>query len=340
MHEEVRGPDDFQGRVKRVHELMGQLAHEADGVGAQHRLATGQIQTSRPRIESREELVLDEHARVCEHIEEGGLAGVGVADERHRPESSALSSLALGPARRLEIAKLDLELSDAAHDPTPIDLELSLTRAPRPDPTGLLGQDEAHAPKTREPVPAQSELDLRTALLGVGVLGEDVKDHSGPVDRGPAEDPLEVPLLGRRQLVVEDHRVGIHGLADPAKLLCLAPADVGRRVRGIAALHNAGCLVGTCGVDEQGQLIEARLDLLDRARPCDHPDEHDLLPEPPVDEGGRDLFHEASKPACDRPSSAGSTSMRATRRTGPARLALTSNGSSPERTTSAVPPGL
>ncbi len=240
----------------------------------------------------------------------------------------------------LEFPELDLELADAAHDPPAIDLELSLTWAPRPDAAGLLGQDEAHAPQPREPVPVERQLDLRPARLGMGVLGEDVEDHRRPVDGGPAEDPLEVPLLGRRQLVVEDHRVGVHGLADPAQLLGFAPADIGRRVRGLAPLHDTGRLIGAGGVDEQGELVEAGLDLLERARPRHHPDEHDLLPEPPVDEGRRHEFHAESPPAPDAGEPGGLDLDAGHAPTGPASVAITASRSSPERTTSAVPPGL
>ena len=42
-----------------------------------------------------------------------------------------------------------------------------------------------------------------------GVLGEDVQDHRGAVDRGASEDLLQVALLGRREVVFEDHRVRV-----------------------------------------------------------------------------------------------------------------------------------
>ena len=181
---------------------------------------------------------------------------------------------------------------------------------------------EALAPKTREPVAAEGELHLRAAFLGVGVLGEDVEDHSRAVDGGPAEDLLQVALLGGRQLVVEDHSVGVDGFADSPQLLCLAPPDVGRRVRRLAPLHDAGRLVGARGVDEKGKLVEARLDLLERAGPGHHPYEHDLLPEPPVDERGGVNRHVAAAFFAERASAAGSTSIRATRLTGPASSAV------------------
>ena len=266
VHEQVGGADDLQGGVEGVDELMGQLAHETDRVRAQHGLAAGQIETPSAGVEGGEEPVLDEHPGVGEHVEQRRLAGVRVADERHR----SAGRRAFAPCRW--VRRVAFEVLEA---PTS---SLRMRRMIRrrstsswvspgplvPMPTGLLGERQPLAAQAREPVAAEGELDLRAALLGVGVLGEDVEDHGRPVDGGPAEDLLEVPLLGGRQLVVEDDRVGVHRLGDPAQLLRLAPPDVGGRVGGFAPLHDAGGFVGAGGVDEQGQLVEARLDLLQR----------------------------------------------------------------------------
>jgi len=55
------------------------------------------------------------------------------------------------------------------------------------------------------------ELDLQHALLRRGVLRKDVEDHRRPVDDVDLEHLLQVALLGRRQLVVEDDEVEIEG---------------------------------------------------------------------------------------------------------------------------------
>ena len=99
-----------------------------------------------------------------------------------------------------------------------------------PIPPACWDKREALASKAREPVAAKGQLDLCPAFWRVGVLGEDVEDHRRSVNSRPTEDLLEVALLGRRQLVVEDDGVGIDGLADPAQLLRLAPPDISGRV--------------------------------------------------------------------------------------------------------------
>ena len=113
--------------------------------------------------------------------------------------------LALGGAVLVDLAELGLELVDAALDAAAVDLELGLAGTAGADP-GAAGRDmppacwdsaRALAAEARQPVAEQGQLDLRLALLAVGVLGEDVEDHRGAVDGGAAEQLLEVALLGR-----------------------------------------------------------------------------------------------------------------------------------------------
>ena len=96
----------------------------------------------------------------------------------------------------------------------------------------------------------------------MGVLAEDVEDHGGAVDRRAPEQLLQVVLLRRRQLVVEHDGVGVDGEAQLLELLDLALADVPGVIGRVAPLHDPLDDVGAGGVDEQGELVEAGLDVL------------------------------------------------------------------------------
>ena len=112
---------------------------------------------------------------------------------------------------------------DVALDAPAVDLELGLARAPAgADATGLLGEPGPAPPQAGQAVAELGQLDLGLALVAVGVLGEDVEDHRGAVDRRAPEQLLQVELLGRGQLVVEDHRVavGLQGDARAAPRPC------------------------------------------------------------------------------------------------------------------------
>ena len=209
VDEQVRLGDHLQGRAKRLHQLVGQLAHEPDRVRQQHRLPAGQRQAPGPRVEGGEQPVLDQHAGVGQPVEQGGLAGVGVADQRHGGQAAAPAGLALQAALLGQAAQVALEAAHAPHQAPAVDLELGLAGAPGADAARLLGQGQTPAPEPRQPVAQLGQLHLGLAFLGAGVLGEDVEDHGGAVDGGAAQDLLQVAGLGRGQLVVEDHGVGV-----------------------------------------------------------------------------------------------------------------------------------
>ena len=185
-----------------------------------------------------------------------------------------------------QLLEVGLELGDATHDPAAIDLELGLAAAePGADPASLLREvGAAAATQARQAIAQQRQLDLSLALQRVGVLGEDVEDHGGSVDRRPAQQLLEIELLRRCQLVVEHDRVGVDGETDLLELLGLALADVPRVIGRVAALHHASDDVGSGGVDQQLELVETGVDgaLVD-PRQRDR-DEHDLLPDRSVDQ--------------------------------------------------------
>ena len=122
-----------------------------------------------------------------------------------------------------------------ADDP-PVRLELALARAPRAD--AALGAREV-GPQLRQPrelVLELRELHLEPALVGPGVLGEDVEDQPAAVDDLDLDEVLEGLLLCRRELVVGDQqveaRLGLRG----DEILRLALAHVPVRVHVPAVL--------------------------------------------------------------------------------------------------------
>ena len=98
-------------------------------------------------------------------------------------------------------------------------------RVPMPPP--CLRERRPAAAQAGQAVAELRELDLHHALLARGVLGEDVEDQRDAVDDVAFEQLLQVALLGRGELVVEDHDVDVERLGELAQLLGLALADVG-----------------------------------------------------------------------------------------------------------------
>ena len=273
----------LQGRAERLHELVGQVPHEADGVAHRVDPAVAGRRTTGGGVEGREQRVLDEHACVGEPVEQRGLARVGVAGDGDARDLVAPTTLPLGVAGGLHVREVAAQLGDLGVDPAPVGLDLRLTGATATDAgatgdtaTRLAGEVATPATEALLHVVELGELDLRLALLALRVLGEDVEDQRGAVDDLDLDLVLEVPELAGRELAVEDDRVGAGGAHDLGEALDLAAADVGRGIGAVPALVERVEHLGAGGLGEQGELGHRVLGVLHRSV-GPHADEDDAL---------------------------------------------------------------
>ena len=148
MDQEVCLRYDVEGGLERLDQLVRQLLDESHRVGQEHGLAAGEVQTARGGVERREQPVLDEDPGVGQSVQQGGLAGVRVADDGDVAEGGTSTALALGVAMIGDVAQLGLELVDLAGQSPPVDLELGLTGASSgADAAGLLREAASTAPQ-------------------------------------------------------------------------------------------------------------------------------------------------------------------------------------------------
>ena len=98
VQQQVRLHDFFQRGLERLDQAVRQFADETDRVGQQHVLVRRQPQPARGRVERGEQHVLGQHVRAGERVEQGGFAGVGVADDGGQRPVVALAAGALGRA--------------------------------------------------------------------------------------------------------------------------------------------------------------------------------------------------------------------------------------------------
>ena len=118
------------------------------------------------------------------------------------------------------LLELAAQLGHLGVDPAPVGLDLGLTGATATDAaaagadpaTGLAGEVATPAAQPLHQVLQLGQLDLRLALLGLRVLGEDVEDQRGAVDDLDLDPVLEVAQLAGRELAVADDGVGAGGL--------------------------------------------------------------------------------------------------------------------------------
>src|SRR4051794_19947989 len=286
VEDQVGVGDLLQGRPERLDQLVGQVPDEADGVAHRvHAAVTGR-RTTGGGVEGGEERVLDQHAGAGEPVEQAGLAGVGVAGDRHARDVVAAALLALGVAGALHVGELAAELGDLGVDAAPVGLDLGLTGATATDALAARGPAARLAGEVATPaaqallhVVELGQLHLRLALLALRVLGEDVEDQRGAVDGLDLELVLEVAQLARRELAVEDHRVGAGGADDLAEALDLAAADVRRGVGLVAALVDRVEQLGAGRLRQRGELGHGVLGVLDRPLGPDADQDDPLQPE-------------------------------------------------------------
>ena len=179
---------------------------------------------------------------------------------------------------------LGLELGDPLVDPPAVDFQLGLTRTAGADAgtgrdpaTPLPGQRRTPAAEPWHQVVQLGQFDLRLALLGPGVLGEDVQDQRGPVDHLDPQPFLQVAQLAGGQLAVADHRVRAGGLDDLDQLDDLAGPDVGRAVGMAAALHDGFQDDRAGGFGQPGEFGHRRLRRLGPGAAGPDTDEHHPL---------------------------------------------------------------
>src|SRR5262249_22801017 len=154
--------DLLQRRAERLHQLVRQVADEADRVRQGVDAAVRGPRPADRRVEGGEERVLDEHARAGEPGEDRRLSRVGVNGDRHARHPVTASHRALGVADGAHVADLALEPGNARTDAPAVCLDLGFTRTTQTDATtcaaaatattGLPGQRLAPATQARQEV--------------------------------------------------------------------------------------------------------------------------------------------------------------------------------------------
>jgi hypothetical protein len=160
--------------------------------------------------------------------------------------------------RALHAHALDLALQagDLVADEAAVGLELRLAGAAGADPPFEALEVGPLAAQSRENVLVLRQLNLETAFLRAGVLREDVEDQRRAIKHLHVERLLEVALLRRRQLIVEDDG----GVIEPSPLRDdlrdLAFAYVGGGVAAVQPLRRLADDARSGGVRQQRQFVE------------------------------------------------------------------------------------
>src|SRR5262245_24970045 len=250
----------LQGRAERRHQHGRQIRDEADRVRQDDAGAMRQVDGAQGRIERGEQHVGGQHLGPRHAVEQGRLAGIGVADQRHDRVRHALAALPVELARALDAFELALDARDAFADDAAVRFELRLARAAEEAEAAALALEMR--PRAHEAallVVQMRELDLQRALARVRAFAENFQDQAGAVDDLGVPRLFQIALLHRRDDAIHHHQRRLQALGKPGNLLDLALAQVGRRP-DLVERHQAG--LDHVEIDGPGQthrLLQARL---------------------------------------------------------------------------------
>ena len=244
MHDQVGLDHLFQGGAEGGDQVGRQVGDEAHRVGDHAALAVGQLDRAHGGIERGEQQVLGHHAGAGEAVEQRRLAGVGVADQRHRRQAGLAAAGAIDGARAAHALEVALDPHDALADQAAVDLDLRFAGAAQEAEAAALAFQVGPRPHQAAALVVEGgQFDLQPAFMRAGAGAEDLQDQSGAVDDLGLPGLLEVALLHGRQLVVDDdeadalllHR-GLQALDDaladqrgrgqPAQRRCFGQAHV------------------------------------------------------------------------------------------------------------------
>ena len=194
------------------------------------------------RIERGEQRVLRQHAGAGQRIEQGRLAGIGVADERHGRIRHPRPRFPMQRARAAHLLELGANALDPVADDAPVGLDLGLA--------GTAQEAEAAAltlkvgPGAHEPallIDEMGKLDLQASFPRARARAEDLENQSGAVEYLGTPRGLQIALLHRGERVIDDHelRHPRRGSGPRARRPCLSrkaspAAGVGKGTRPLA----------------------------------------------------------------------------------------------------------
>ena len=264
------GLDHFLERgAERGDEMGRQVRDEADRVGQDDDRAVRQPDPPQGRVEGREQHVLGKHGRAGQAVEQGRLAGIGVADDRHDRKRDLLALGAMQVAGAPHGFQLALQLDDLFLEDAPVGLDLGLARTTEEAGAAPLALEVGPAPDQPAALVVEvRQLDLQRAFPGARAAAENLQDDAGAVEDLGVELLFEIALLDRGERMVDHDKLAArlgHLFGD---LGDLAGADQ-RRGLGICDIDDLGVDgIEVDGVGEAHRLVQPRLRRAGQAWPA------------------------------------------------------------------------
>ena len=129
MKDDVGFLDLVQRGAERLDQLVRQAGDEADGIGDDRRPSAGQLQPPQGGVEGGEQHVLRHHRGAGKAVEQGRLAGVGVAHQGDGRERHAAARAAGQGAGAPHLFQLSLQPRNLLCNQSPVGFDLGFAGA-------------------------------------------------------------------------------------------------------------------------------------------------------------------------------------------------------------------
>ena len=207
VQEQVGFDHFFQGRAKRLNQVLRKGTNEPDRIGKDDLSVPREAHPTTRGVEGCEQLVLGVHGGPSHAVEEGGLPSIGVANDADHGKTHPLAPLASQSAVFSELAELLLDPFEALICSSSVDFESGLTRTSTADSACESRHGCGHHCKSWSSVPKLGKFDLEFSLSGLRPNREDVQDELGSVQHLEGRVRRNVSELRRGEFSIENQHI-------------------------------------------------------------------------------------------------------------------------------------
>lgn len=246
--------------MKGRDEGVGKIANESDRIREYDVPGLPQKKSPGGRIKRRKQLVRRVGPRLGQRIEQRGFACIGVAHQGHSQHLTTFPRAAPYTTLAFQLGQPGLEQLHALAEQAAVGFQLFLTRATQTDAPLLTFKVGPALNQAGGKMLQLGQFDLQLALVALGTQRKDVEDQCGTVDYPTLQHTLQIPLLGSRNVMIENDNIGFVELGGDTDLVGLALSDVQRRIRGLPSTLDDTDDRGACAGCQQTDFRQALFD--------------------------------------------------------------------------------
>src|SRR5579863_52555 len=252
MHDQRGFLHFFEGGAKRGHQTFRQSANESHSVGKQYAAARRKPQRANGGIERGEHARGNEDFGTAERVEQRRFAGIGVTNQRNRTQGHGVARLTALSALLAHIFDALFDFGNAFADAAAVGFQFLFTGSAYTDAAAstasatrssnafaaLAGHRGTFASQARKHVVELREFDLQLAFAAAGMARKNIENELGTVDHPALRVLLNVALLNRRQVAIENNQRSVFGIGLGQNFVELAAANERGRISFVAQLKN------------------------------------------------------------------------------------------------------